>query len=103
VLRSGQFFKLPLLLETGSKSGMWTTTRYREWLESRDDWALPPTSEPAPAARGAKPRAAPAPAEPDPAEPPTGRNVIVIKPEGESLSDILSELDRDEPRPPKPR
>jgi twitching motility protein PilT len=101
VLRSGQFFKLPLLLETGAKSGMWTTSRYREWLESRDDWALPPTSEPAPAARAAKPRAGPAPAEPDPAEPPTGRNVIVIKPEEESLSDILSELDRDDPRPPK--
>jgi twitching motility protein PilT len=103
VLRSGQFFKLPLLLETGAKSGMWTTTRYREWLESRDDWALPPTSEPAPAPRTAKPRAAgPAPVEPESAEPP-GRDVIVIKPEGESLSDILSELDRDEPRPPKPR
>jgi twitching motility protein PilT len=99
VLRSGQFFKLPLLLETGAKSGMWTTSRYREWLESRDDWALPPTSEPAPATRAGKPR----PAEPDPAEPPTGRNVIVIKPEEESLSDILSELDRDDPRPPKPR
>jgi len=104
VLRSGQFFKLSLLLETGAKSGMWTTSRYREWLESRDDWALPPTSAPAPAPRAGKPRAAaPAPAEPDSAEPPTGRNVIVIKPEGESLSDILSELDRDDPRPPKPR
>jgi len=45
-----------------------------------------------------KPRAGPA-----PVEPPTGRNVIVIKPEEESLSDILSELDRDDPAPPKTR
>jgi twitching motility protein PilT len=116
VLRQGQFFKLPLLLETGARAGMWTVPRYREWLDARHDWALPPSAEP-PRAAQAEPRPAPRPTgaraplagepiRPRPAAPlapPASEDVIVIRPEEESLSDILDELDRDEPRPPTGR
>ncbi len=87
VLRQGQFFKLPMLLDTGARSGMWTLPRYREWLASRTDWALPardaapPGAAPAsPASRASSPGAG-------------GDHVIVVEPPEGKISDILSELE----------
>jgi len=95
VLRQGQFFKLPMLMDTGAKSGMWTLLRYREWIEHHAGWVLPAP----PAAAGPPPRAARAPAPPAPparlaGETSSGRDdVIVIEPPEGKISDILSELD----------
>ena len=79
ILRQGQFFKLNTAMETGARSGLWTLTRYRQWIESRTDWVQPGAR----AARGV----------------PGGREadegVIVIRPEDASLSDIVSELEND--------
>jgi twitching motility protein PilT len=83
VLRQGQLFKLPQLMETGARSGMWTLPRWREWLDSRTDWVLPPAVEPDFAPPAGAPRRASAPDE----------GVIVIDPPSGSVKDILSELD----------
>lgn len=78
IVRQGQFFKLNTAMETGARSGMWTLPRYRQWLEARTDWSLPD----APAARTAGQRG--------------DDEVIVIPPDERSLSDIVSELEKDE-------
>jgi len=41
LIRQGHFFKLPSVLETGHADGNWTTRRYQEWLDSRDDFYVP--------------------------------------------------------------
>jgi twitching motility protein PilT len=41
LIRQGQFFKLPTILESGAADGCWSLTRYRAWLESRRDWVCP--------------------------------------------------------------
>jgi twitching motility protein PilT len=87
VLRQGQLFKLPQLMETGARSGMWTASRWREWLDSRTDWVLPPPVEPDDGPAREAPLAAPRRA----ATPDEG--VIVIDPPSGSVKDILSELD----------
>jgi twitching motility protein PilT len=83
VLRQGQLFKLPQLMETGARSGMWTAVRWREWLDGRADWVLPPAPEPDDAPPAAASRRAKAGEE----------GVIVIDPPSGSVKDILSELD----------
>jgi twitching motility protein PilT len=86
VLRQGQFFKLATIIETGARQGMFTVPRYREWLDSRTDWVMPAAGMAQPA-----PRVATAPLrEPSAA----GEDVIVIRPEPGTMSDILSELER---------
>jgi twitching motility protein PilT len=90
IVRQGQFFKIPTALETGGHEGCWTFARYREWLEKRTDWSVPPARStdaqpegedphahrlPAPAARpaaAAVARGAPAPT-PARAPPPARR------------------------------
>ncbi|HEX5009649.1 MAG TPA: ATPase, T2SS/T4P/T4SS family [Planctomycetota bacterium] len=96
VLRQGQMFKLGQILETGSRQGMWTLPRYREWLDSRTEWVMPAPvhAQPEPR-RDAGPPRAPA-AAPQRASPP-GEDVIVIRPEKGTVADILSELDKDPP------
>ncbi len=54
IVRSGQFAKIQTALETGGADGSFTFTRYREWLEKRTDWFVPPLNverEPAPEPR----------------------------------------------------
>ena len=58
---------------------MWTLPRYREWMESKTDWALPGARD----ARGV------------PAARRGGDEVIEIRPEEASLSDIVSELEKE--------
>jgi len=96
VLRQGQMFKLGQILETSSRQGMFTVPRYREWLDGRTDWVMPSearaTDAPGPLAAASRPGSSKA-------EPPRAgaEDVIVIRPEAGTMSDILSELERPEP------
>lgn len=45
-IRTGEFFKIQTLLETGAEHGMWTFARYQRWLDQRREWAQPSQSEP---------------------------------------------------------
>jgi twitching motility protein PilT len=40
-IRNRDFFKIASALETGAEHGMWSFPRYRGWLESRGNWAIP--------------------------------------------------------------
>jgi twitching motility protein PilT len=40
IVRSGKFFKLDDVLQTGAVDKMWSLQRYREWLENRTIWHL---------------------------------------------------------------
>jgi twitching motility protein PilT len=40
IVRSGKFFKLNDVLQTGALDHMWSLQRYREWLENRTDWYI---------------------------------------------------------------
>src|SRR6266478_5709321 len=40
-IRNRDYFKIASALETGAEHGMWSFQRYRGWLESRGNWALP--------------------------------------------------------------
>ncbi|HZM01309.1 MAG TPA: PilT/PilU family type 4a pilus ATPase [Planctomycetota bacterium] len=77
ILRQGQFFKLGTAMETGGRSRMWTLARYRQWIESRADWTLPGALT----VRGRRP--------------PGDAGVIEIQPDERSLSDIVSELEKE--------
>jgi len=55
LIRQGQFFKLPTVIESGAADGCWSLARYRAWLEAKQDWMRSPDkaneeSEPAAAA-----------------------------------------------------
>jgi len=82
IIRQGQLFKLNTAMETGGRSRMWTLPRYRQWIESKTDWVLPGASG-ARSARGV------------PVAREGGDEVIEIRPEDASLSDIVSELEKD--------
>jgi twitching motility protein PilT len=41
-IRRGEFHQIASSLETGKESGMWTFTRYQEWMTNRTDWYVPP-------------------------------------------------------------
>ena len=47
MIRQSQFFKLQSAIETGAADGSWSFARYREWMDRRTDWHVPP-AEPAP-------------------------------------------------------
>ncbi len=40
IVRSGKFFKLNDVLQTGALDHMWSLQRYKEWLENRTDWYI---------------------------------------------------------------
>ena len=40
-IRNRDFFKIVSALETGAEHGMWSFQRYRTWLDSRTNWAIP--------------------------------------------------------------
>jgi twitching motility protein PilT len=40
-VRTRDFYKIASALETGAEHGMWSFQRYRAWLDSRTNWALP--------------------------------------------------------------
>jgi len=113
IVREGQFFKLPSVMQTGRRGGMWTLELYRAWLDARDDWSIPEglvalgpedvveqwrrfVAGAHEAASGEVP--APPPAAPSAGDAAAGGDdVIVISPEDDSLSDILSELEDEAP------
>ena len=117
MVRQGQFFKLPTALETGKADGCWTFERYREWLDRRTDWFVPPatpaaataTAEDEPVAvlppsaplQPAAPRRATPALRPDvrdrapaPKAQPPPDGILSIDDADEDLDGILSELDR---------
>lgn len=114
-IRQGHFYKLASAISTGAQDGMWSFDRYRQWMEGRPRWYVPPegtreapdsesellsheesmamSPELAPASPAMP--AAPAPAAADkapgaPATPPA--DVFDISAGEEDLSSILSEL-----------
>lgn len=40
-IRNRDFFKIISALETGAEHGMWTSQRYRTWLNTRKNWSIP--------------------------------------------------------------
>jgi twitching motility protein PilT len=46
-IRNRDFFKIASSLETGVESGMWTYTRYRNWLDKRTSFHVPARELPA--------------------------------------------------------
>ena len=115
IVRQGAFSKLQTSLETGGAEGCFTFQRYREWMEKRTDWYVPPEprepleprDEPAAVeaplampragrAVRARPRAAgQTPAPPEPATPTGGEEILEIGSADEDLAEILSELEED--------
>ena len=112
IVRQGHFHKIATALETGGQEGCWTFSRYRDWMESRTDWAIPPPQAPLPSP-AAEPEAPPiakgetskipaaAPRRPKPAVPAgTGKapadreDVLAIDDADDDLEGIVSELER---------
>lgn len=44
-IRTGEFFRIGAVMETGADQGMWTFARYQAWLENRKQWHLPAATE----------------------------------------------------------
>jgi twitching motility protein PilT len=42
LIRTGNLDQIVSAMETGASTGMWTAARYREWMDGRSDWHLPP-------------------------------------------------------------
>ncbi len=102
-IRTREFFKISSSIETGAEHGMWTYARYRNWLDKRTKWFIPPaTGSPADdTANESRPPAEPAPTETAPAQkggnffdglkaPTTGKaTVIEINPDESEFGKIL--------------
>jgi twitching motility protein PilT len=41
-IRRGEFHQIASVMETGADHGMWTFTRYRNWLATRKEWHISP-------------------------------------------------------------
>ncbi|XXF77788.1 ATPase, T2SS/T4P/T4SS family [Myxococcaceae bacterium GXIMD 01537] len=108
LVRQGQFFKLPSVIETGAADGCWTFARYAEWLSRKTEWIQPapleelfvePTPEPEPLLRSAAKHPRPAvtktrrSAEPSKAQP-SEEGVFVIQEEQDDLLAIVRELEQ---------
>ncbi len=76
IVRQGHFHKIATALETGGQEGCWTFPRYREWMESRTDWYVPP-AEPTPPLAQSPPAPSVDPAPPPMARPAPGRGAPV--------------------------
>jgi twitching motility protein PilT len=46
-IRAGDFFKIAQIMEIGAEHGMWTWSRYANWLDKKRDWHISNGSEPA--------------------------------------------------------
>ncbi|MGH7822582.1 MAG: type IV pilus twitching motility protein PilT, partial [Candidatus Binatia bacterium] len=93
-VRQGQFFKLQSTLETGGAEGMFTLSRYREWLGQRREWYLPRPgdSEPPDSAPSRTEREALTDAAHVELADPSRADVMNIDAPAESMDEILSEL-----------
>jgi twitching motility protein PilT len=47
-IRNREFFKVQQVMETGAEHGMWTFTRYQQWMAKRAAWHLPNVTDEAP-------------------------------------------------------
>lgn len=116
LIRQGQFFKLPTVLESGAAEGCWSLTRYRAWLEQKQEFLRPAEAAaaeeagpelPEVALSAPLPRAKPAKAsvrgpalesEPRverPAQAQAGDDgVLVLDDESDDLASVLEELER---------
>ena len=47
-IRNREFFKINQVMETGAEAGMWTFTRYQNWLGKRTSWHVPNAADEAP-------------------------------------------------------
>ena len=105
LIRQGQFFKLPNVLESGAADGCWSLARYRAWLEAKRDWvrpsaAVPDEAEIEPADEGASENTSalrpPANVEKQSRAQPraTADGVLVLDSEPEDVSDVLKEIEK---------
>lgn len=116
LFRQGQFFELPTVLESGAAEGCWSLTRYRAWLEQKQEFLRPAEaaaaeeagpelpevalSAPLPRAKPAKapargPALEPEPRVERPAQAQAGDDgVLVLDDEPDDLASVLEELER---------
>jgi twitching motility protein PilT len=116
LIRQGQFFKLPTVLESGAAEGCWSLTRYRAWLEQKQEFLRPAEaaaaeeagpelpevalSAPLPRVKPAKapargPALEPEPRVERPAQAQAGEDgVLVLDDEPDDLASVLEELER---------
>jgi twitching motility protein PilT len=53
-IRNREFFKINQVMETGAEAGMWTFSRYQNWLSKRTSWHVPNPTDEAPDAEPAE-------------------------------------------------
>ncbi len=94
-VRQNQLHKLPTMMQTGAGDGMWSTGRYRRWLEDRERFFIPRigAGEPLPPEPTdvSPPMAAPRPTSPQPARS-SRSGVIDLDGYDEDLGSILNDL-----------
>ena len=56
-IRNREFFKISQVMETGAEAGMWTFSRYQNWMSKRTSWHLPNPADEAPDSEPAAPSA----------------------------------------------
>ena len=44
-IRTGEFFKIVSQMEMGAEHGMYTFSRYQQWLENKKSWHFPGPDE----------------------------------------------------------
>lgn len=118
LIRQGQFFKLPTVIESGATDGCWSLARYRAWLEAKQDWVRAPDKANEEAEPVAGPKAEPAlnkpvgapiakprpDKRPDSNEqnkplPPNDENpVLILDDADDDLSSVLQEAEQRQPR-----
>ncbi len=109
-IRTGEFFRIAAVIETGAEHGMWTYARYQNWIENRKNWHLPARNEGPPDA-DVNERAAVEPARPAASEPKQPSNAplrprppqtpqesggpIEIEPVEGGLSELIRKLEKE--------
>ena len=104
-IRNGDFFKIISTMETGAEHGMWTFTRYQNWMENRKTWFVPdetetaetePAAEPLPTERlpqPARPKSPASPTTPAKVAPAPPGRAIEIEPVEGGLDELLKKLE----------
>jgi twitching motility protein PilT len=105
-VRSGDFFKIITLMETGAEHGMWTWQRYQSWLDNKKTWHIPNALEtaeaPEPPAQASEPPSLHPQKGTEPAQVPVSTtkgisrssSPIEIEPVEGGLSEVLKQFNR---------